>query len=292
MIGMATQWFFDRVRSDEGILVLNGAHDALSARLISRTDAEAVYCGGFAATAAQFALPDIGLLTQTEMVQLYTRMQAACDGKPMIVDADTGHGGLLNVERTVGLLARAGVVAFHIEDQIIPKRCGHLAGKDVVERKDAVARVRTAARCSERTGMGVIARTDAIAVHGFDEAIWRSNAFLDAGAAAVFIDAPEDFAQIKAIPTLVNGPIVFNAAPTGGPTPPQNMELQDLGYAVVLHPLKTIMAATKAILREFPQGGISNTSVPDCSFAHLNEILGTNEYLDREEKWSRAVRTD
>ncbi len=285
-------WFSNRVRSDEGILTLNGAHDAFSAKMLSRTAAEAVYCGGFAATAAQFALPDIGLLTQTEMVQIYGRMQQACAGKPFIVDADAGHGGLLNVERTVGLLAAAGVAAFHIEDQVLPKRCGHLAGKDVVSRHDAIARVRVAARCSEAHGIGVIARTDAIAVHGFDEAIWRANAYLDAGAAAVFIDAPETPAQIRAIPKSIAGPVVFNAAPTGIAAPPEDRALQEMGYAAVLHPLATIMAATEAITGKFPASGPRNRDVPNGSFAHLNEILETTKYLDREERWSRPMPAD
>lgn len=278
-------WFANRIGTSGNILVLHGAYDALSARLLSRADCEAVYCGGFAATAAQFALPDLGLLTQTEMVQMYTRMQTACGEKPFVVDADAGHGGLLNIERTIAMFAAAGVSALHIEDQVMPKRCGHLAGKDVVARDEAVARVRTAVRCSHGLGIDVIARTDAIAVHGVDEAIWRANAFIAAGATAAFIDAPQDLDQIMSIPTRVKGPVVFNAAPTGITPPPDDTALQKMGYAVVLHPLTTIMAAAGAIIGKFPSNDDKKGAERDVSFARLNEILETSEYLDREERW-------
>ncbi|MEP0518879.1 MAG: isocitrate lyase/PEP mutase family protein [Hyphomicrobiales bacterium] len=285
-------WLSDRIRLDEDILVLHGAYDALSAKLLSLTSCEAIYCGGFAATAAQFALPDLGLVTQTEMVQIYTRMAVACDGKPLIVDADAGHGGLLNIERTIGLLASAGVTALHIEDQVTPKRCGHLAGKDVVSRDEAVARVKTAVQCSESLGLDVIARTDAIAVHGFDEAISRANAFVKAGAAAVFVDAPKDLDQITAIPSLVDGPLVFNAALTGTAPVPDDTTLKAMGYAVVLHPLTTIIAAVEAIIRAFPPRASAQITEQGVSFARLNKILETAEYLDREKGWFQLAMAE
>lgn len=285
-------WLSDRIRLDEDILVLHGAYDALSAKLLSLADCEAVYCGGFAATAAQFALPDLGLVTQTEMAQIYTQMAAACAGKPLIVDADAGHGGLLNIERTIGLFASAGVTALHIEDQVTPKRCGHLAGKDVVSRDEAIARVKTAVRCSDVFGMDVIARTDAIAVHGFDEAILRAQAFSAAGAAAVFIDAPKDLNQITAIPSLVDGPVVFNAAPTGNAPVPDDAALQAMGYAIVLHPLTTIIAAVEAISRAFPPHAKASETGQSVSFARLNEILETADYLDREKRWFQSATTE
>lgn len=285
-------WFSNRIGSSGNILVLHGAYDALSARLLSHTCCEAVYCGGFAATAAQFALPDLGLLTQTEMVQMYTRMQMACGEKPLVVDADSGHGGLLNIERTIAMFAAAGVSALHIEDQVMPKRCGHLAGKDVVARDEAVARVRTAVRCSHGLGIDVIARTDAIAVHGVEEAIWRANAFIAAGATAAFIDAPQDLDQITSIPKRVKGPVVFNAAPSGITPPPDDTALEKMGYAVVLHPLTTIMAAAGAIIGKFPLNDDKKEAQRDVSFARLNEILETAEYLDREERWFRSATAE
>jgi 2-methylisocitrate lyase-like PEP mutase family enzyme len=285
-------WFSNRMRSGEGILVLPGAYDALSARLIARADTEAVYCGGFAATAAQYGLPDLGLLNLTDMASLYARMSASCDGKPFIVDADAGHGGLLNVERTIAVFASAGVSAFHIEDQVMPKRCGHLGGKDVVSRDEAVTRVRTAVECGNARDIGVIARTDAIAVHGFDEAIWRANAFITAGADAAFIDAPQDLDQISAIPKLVKGPVIFNAAPTGIAVAPDDAKLEGMGYAAVLHPLAAIMSASDAIIARYPAPDAPLGNVEKITFAHLNEILETDQFLAREKRWSRSSTKD
>ncbi len=278
-------WFHDRLRSDEDILVLPGAHDALSARLLARAGSEAVYCGGFASTAAQYALPDLGLLSLTEMAEIYRRIKQASLGKPLIVDGDAGYGGLLNVERMVAAFASVGVDAFHIEDQVLPKRCGHLDGKDVVARDEAVARVQTAVACSAPYGMGVIARTDAIAVHGLDEALLRAHAFLEVGASAVFIDAPQTLDQIKVIPQDIHGPAIFNAAETGIVVPPTDAALTAMGYAAVLHPLATIMASAQAIMARFPKAGEPDAPL---TFSKLNEVLGTHDYLARERQWAKA----
>ncbi len=280
-------WFYDRMRSDEDMLVLPGAFDALSARLLARSDIEAVYCGGFASTAAQYALPDLGLLSLSEMVEIYRRIKQACQGKPLVVDGDAGHGGLLNVERTVAAFATIGVDAFHIEDQVMPKRCGHLNGKDVVSSDQAIARVRTAVKCSTPHGIGVIARTDAIAVHGLDDALQRANAFLAVGASAVFIDAPQSLDQIRAIPREINGPVIFNAADTGTVPPPTEAELSSMGYAAVLHPLITIMDSVSAITKRFPpMSAINDGTDTPHTFSKLNEVLETNNYLTRERQWA------
>ncbi len=282
-------WFYDRIRSDENMLVLPGAFDALSARLLARSDTEAVYCGGFASTAAQYALPDLGLLSLAEMVEIYRRIKQACQGKPLVVDGDAGHGGLLNVERTVAAFATIGVDAFQIEDQMTPKRCGHLDGKDVVSRDEAIARVRTAVECSSPHGIGVIARTDAIAVHGLDDALQRANAFLALGASAIFIDAPQNLDQIEAIPREIDGPVIFNAADTGTLSPPSEEELSSMGYAAVLNPLVTIMDSVSAIAKRFPPVGenIDGADTP-LTFSKLNDVLETNRYLTRERQWAQG----
>ncbi len=280
-------WFYDRLRSDEDMLVLPGAFDALSARLLARSGTEAVYCGGFATTAAQYALPDLGLLSLAEMVEIYRRIKQACRGKPLVVDGDAGHGGLLNVERTVAAFGTVGVDAFHIEDQVMPKRCGHLDGKNVVPSDEAITRVRTAVECSAPLGIGVIARTDAIAVHGFHDALQRANAFLAVGASAVFIDAPQIPDQIRAIPQEVDGPVIFNAADTGTVSPPSEAELAAMGYAAVLHPLVTIMDSVSAITKRFPPlGENSDRTDAPITFSELNEVLETNQYLTRERQWA------
>ena len=282
-------WFFNRMRSDEDILVMPGAFDALSARVLSQSDTEAVYCGGFAATAAQYALPDLGLLSLSEMVEIYRRIGTACHDKPLIVDGDAGHGGLLNVERTVSAFAAAGIAAFHIEDQVAPKRCGHLDGKDVVPQDEAIARVRTAVTCSRPHGIGVIARTDALAVQGFEPAIARANAFIEAGAAAAFVDAPRDLHEIMAIPQRVKGPVIFNAADTGAVSPPSDEDLSSMGYAGVLHPLVALTDSVAAIARRFPPLGAAEDPRASLSFAKLNDILETNLFLTRERQWAKGA---
>lgn len=285
-------WFSKRIVSGEGILVLPGAFDALSAKLVAESGAEAVYCGGFATTASQFGLPDLGLLGLSDMVEIYRRISRVVGDCPLIVDGDAGHGGLLNVERTAALLAEAGVDAFHIEDQISPKRCGHLAGKDVVTFSEAVARVGAAVRSG---GSAVIARTDAIAVHGFDDAMDRANAFLDVGACAVFIDAPTSLKQVENIPQRVNGPVIFNAAPTGTGPDVSTETLGSMGYAAVIHPIEAILATmdavkstTNKLLAQPKLGGAS-------TFNDINELLGNRRFLESERElasnWQGAERS-
>lgn len=276
--------FENRIQNTDGILVLIGAYDALSARLIAQADCEAVYCSGFSVTASQHGLPDLGLLGLAEMHEIYQRVSKSIGGKPLIVDGDAGHGGLLNVERTIEAFQHLGVDAMHLEDQVLPKRCGHLGGKDVLPRNEAIARVLTAVKAAGKTGPSIIARTDAIAVHGFDDAIDRSNAFLDAGASCIFIDAPTDYAQIEAIPQRIKGPVLFNAAPTGVGPEFTTAQFQDFGYACVIHPIELILASMGAVRDEIRalrgHSGIGS----QVNFAEINEVLGTNHFIERELK--------
>lgn len=277
-------WFAERIQRTNDILVLIGAYDALSARLVADADCEAVYCGGFSVTASQFALPDLGLLGLSEMTEIYGRLERAVDGKPLIVDGDAGYGGLLNVERLVETCGRLGVDALHLEDQVLPKRCGHLNGKEVVSRDEAVARVSTAVSASGSDGPAIIARTDAIAVLGFEEAIERGNAFLDVGAACIFIDAPTVQNQIEDIPRLIRGPVLFNAAPTGIGPSVTTQELQNFGYACVIHPIELLLASATAVRNELRalRGLQSHSSATD--FSKINEVLGTKHFIERELK--------
>jgi 2,3-dimethylmalate lyase len=275
-------WFKQRVSSQRPLLTLVGAVDPLSAKLIQQAGAEAVYAGGFATTASQFGLPDLGLLGLSEMADIYRRICIATPALPLVADADTGHGGLLNVERTIHTFAAAGVAACHIEDQTSPKRCGHLAGKDVVDRELSVARVATAVAAARASGMGIIARTDAIAVHGFEEAITRGRAFLAAGADAVFIDAPVLVDQIKAIPKLLGGPALFNSVPSGKSPAVSSEEIAAFGYAVQIHPvdvLLTVATAARSTISE-----ILGLATPEpVSFPDIQHILGAPQHIQREQ---------
>jgi 2-methylisocitrate lyase-like PEP mutase family enzyme len=282
-----TTWLSERMLKSE-LLVLPGVYDGLSALITRERGAEAVYAGGFAATAANYGLPDLGLLGLTDMIDIYRRIKSACGPLPLVVDADTGHGGLLNVQRTVHSLASIGAAACHIEDQVSPKRCGHMAGKEVVDRGTAVARVSAAVEAATGTGLAIIARTDALASLGFDEAVVRAKAFLAAGATLAFVDAPQTTAQIGALPGLVGGPLLFNAAPTGVGPALEHSTLVAMGYRVVIHPIEALLASANAIQAALA-ALLNRAPAPGIDFRQINKILGAQNALDTEARLARAA---
>lgn len=282
-------WLSDRVGRG-GLLVLPGVYDALTARIAAAEGVEALYSGGYAVTASQYGLPDIGLLGLAEMVEIYRRISRAVPGVRLIVDADTGYGGVLNVQRTVESLIEADLAGCHIEDQATPKRCGHIKGKAVVDQRAAVARIRAAVDARGTADFAIIARTDALAVCGFDDAVQRAKAFLDVGADAVFIDALQTLDQIRTTPALVGGAAVFNAAPTKVGPVLSDTELAALGYALVIHPIETLRIAAaqvRACIRGLMAGGgaaaTQNSGLP---FAELNTVLGLSDFVERERRIS------
>jgi len=226
------------------MIVAPGAYDGLTARMVARHGFPAVYMTG-AGTSVSHGYPDYGLLTMTEMVENAARMTAAA-GIPVIADADTGYGNELNVIRTVGAFARAGVAAIHIEDQAFPKRCGHLAGKEIVDRSTWLRKIRAAVDCRPSPDLLIIARTDARAVAGLEEAVERANAALAAGADAAFVEAPLTEAEIAAVPAAVNGPCLYNAVP-GGRSPAVSLaDLEAFGYRIVIFPTAMLGAVVAA----------------------------------------------
>jgi 2,3-dimethylmalate lyase len=172
-----------------GVLMAPGVADALNAKLVQRHGFEAVYMTGAGTTAVRLGMPDVGLLTMTEMIDNAARI-ADSSGLPLIADADNGYGGVLNVRRTIQGYERAGVAAVHLEDQVIPKRCGHLAGKQLVPVEEMTAKIRAAADARTDRDFVLIARTDAIAVEGFDAALERAARYGEAGADVLFVEAP------------------------------------------------------------------------------------------------------
>jgi 2-methylisocitrate lyase-like PEP mutase family enzyme len=211
-----------------------GAYDALTARLVARYGFPAVYMTG-AGTSVAHGYPDYGLLTMTEMVENAARMTAAAD-IPVIADADTGYGNELNVVRTVRAYARAGVAAIHIEDQTFPKRCGHLAGKEITDRDAWLRKIGAAVGSRPSDELLIIARTDARAVAGLDEAIERARAALSVGADIAFVEAPQTVEEIAAVPAAVGGPCLFNVVP-GGRSPEVTMtDLEGWGYRIAIFP--------------------------------------------------------
>jgi 2-methylisocitrate lyase-like PEP mutase family enzyme len=201
---------------EPGMLVAPGAYDGLTAQLVAQAGYRAVYMTG-AGTSIAHGFPDFGLLTESEMVANAARMARAV-AIPLIADADTGYGNELNVVRTIQDYERAGIAGVHIEDQVSPKRCGHLDDKEIVPREDWLAKIRAAAHARRDPDFLIIARTDSRAVAGFDEAIARANLSLAAGADMAFVEAPQTPEEIASVPKLVRGPCLLNVV-WGGKTP-------------------------------------------------------------------------
>ena len=236
--------------ADPEILVAPGAYDGITARLIEQAGFSALYMTG-AGTSASFGLPDYGLLTMTEMVGNAARITAAAAGLPLIADGDTGYGTELNVVRTVQEHERAGTAGIHIEDQVSPKRCGHLEGKQLVSMDEFLAKIRAAVATRRDPDFVVIARTDARSVAGFDEAIHRANAALHAGADLAFVESPETLEEVAMVPRRVDGPCLLNVV-WGGKTPQVDLsDAEMMGYKVAILPgllLKTVYGACDAAL--------------------------------------------
>jgi 2-methylisocitrate lyase-like PEP mutase family enzyme len=266
-------------------LVVPGAYDGVSARLVERAGFEAVYMTGYGTSAARLGLPDLGFAGLADMVE-NVRQIAAAVRIPLVADADTGYGGALAVERTVRLYEAAGVAALHLEDQVWPKRCGHLAGKEVVPREEMEAKIRAAAAARRDPDLLLIARTDAIAVTGFPDALAGAGAYAKAGADVIFVEAPTTLGQIEAIPRALPAPCLFNYAPGGRSPLPSIRQLAALGYAIVLLPVQTLFAASRAIAEYLD--ALRRTSEPArlddrlTPFADFNALLGVPDLLERE----------
>ncbi|NWJ45667.1 MAG: isocitrate lyase/PEP mutase family protein [Chloroflexi bacterium] len=235
-----------KMMSEEGIIVAPGAYDGISARLIERAGFKAIYMTGAGTSASLLGNPDLGLTTQTEMANHAANI-AECVSVPVIADADTGYGNPLNVVRTVRLYERSGVAALHLEDQTFPKRCGHVSGKQVIPKEEFAQKIRAAAEYRTDPDLVIIARTDARAINGFDDAIERANYYHEAGADMIFVESPINVEEMALIPKLVKAPVMMNL-PTGGRTPmipyPQ---LQEMGYKLVIYPTTALYAAIFAI---------------------------------------------
>ncbi len=252
--------------------------DAHSARLIENAGFELTFMSGFAVSAARAGLPDTGLLSYGEMRDQGRDICSAID-IPVIGDGDTGYGNAMNVKRTAFGYAAAGFACVMIEDQLAPKRCGHTRGKQVVSRQEAVARVRAAVDARDAgAGVLVMARTDARATHGLDEALWRASAFEDAGADLLFVEAPHDEREMERVCQAATRPQMANLV-EGGTTPfLPPARLESLGYRIVAYPLTLLMAATRAMqdaLNSLKKGEPANDLL---SFDALTSLVGFDDY--------------
>jgi 2-methylisocitrate lyase-like PEP mutase family enzyme len=267
-----------------GITVAPGAYDAFSARLIEEAGFDAVYMTGFGTAASTLGYPDIGLLTMTDMVTNVKRIADAVT-IPLIADADTGYGNHLNVIRTVEEYDKAGCAAIQIEDQISPKRCGHMEGHKLVSPGEMAAKIRAAVKARKDKDMVIIARTDAISAEGFDEAISRANIYREEGADVLFVEAPTEIKQLEMIPGLVKGPTLINVAPK---TPYLHIKkYEEMGYALAIYPaisITTVYASLRDKLLELKSQGMNidgcHSGVP---FDELVDFLGLSRYRKLEE---------
>jgi len=217
----------------DDILMCPGTYDPLMAKLIKQMGFEAMYMTGAGVSHSTLAMPDLGLTTMTEMVQRAGQLADASD-LPLICDADTGYGNALNVVRTVREYERAGVAAIHIEDQEMPKRCGHFMGKSLIETDEMVGKLKAALDTRQDGDFLIIARTDARTAVGFDEALDRAHAYAEAGADVIFFESPRSVEELTAVPKAIDKPVLANMVETGLTPLLSASELQDLGYGVVI----------------------------------------------------------
>jgi 2-methylisocitrate lyase-like PEP mutase family enzyme len=256
-------------------VVAPGCYDPLGARLIEEAGFSAVYMTGFGTAAARLGRPDVGLLGLSEMAD-NTRRIAAAVGLPLIADADTGYGNALNVIRTVHEYEAAGVAALHLEDQVMPKKCGHMEGKQVIDADEMAAKVAAACAARRSGELLVIARTDARAEHGLGEALRRARLYREAGADLLFVEALQSESELERVTVEFSDvPLVFNYA-EGGKTPALTYaRIRELGYALILCPISLLLAATAA-MREV-LAAIRRDGTPR---EVLGELLEFGKFLD------------
>jgi 2-methylisocitrate lyase-like PEP mutase family enzyme len=282
-----------RQRFEAGEMVLApGCYDALGARLIEEAGFSAAYMTGFGSAAARLGRPDVGLMTLTEMVDNAHRIAEAVD-IPVIADADTGYGNPINVIRTVREYEAAGVSAIHLEDQVMPKRCGHMEGKVVVPAGEMAAKIAAAVAARRSPDFLIIARTDARAVEGLEQALSRARAYREAGADVLFVEAPQSEAEIEAVArAFPDVPLLFNYA-EGGKTPAvSHAFLRDLGFKLVIFPLTVLLAATGAIrsaLARVKADGTPLELVPSLvGFGEFLEFIGLPEIRELESRFAEG----
>ena len=266
-----------------GIIVAPGAYDALSAKLAAKAGAKAVYMTGFGVSGASFGLPDIGLVSAAEMAERVRAIAGAAAPVPLIADGDNGHGGPLNAARLTRAYEAAGAQCIQLEDQVSPKRCGHMEGKEVVPVAEATAKIRAAAEARASRAFKVMARTDARATHDLDEALRRGEAFLKAGADILFIEAPRDEAELQKVAETFKGVPLVATMVEDGKTPYLGAKaLQELGFRIALFPVSALLAVT-ARLESVYETLLNGEGLPAgearVSFQRYNDPSGLPEML-------------
>src|SRR5690242_7702126 len=264
------------------LIVAPGAYDALTARLIAQAGFSVVYMTGFGTAASVLGQPDVGLLTMSEMVSRAAALAAVLGDLPLIADADTGYGNPINVRRTIREYERAGVAALHIEDQVWPKKCGHMEGKQVIPVQEMVQKIHAAVEARQDPDFVIIARTDANAVNGLEDALQRGKAYCEAGADVLFIEAPRSLAELRTIAqTFPDVPLLFNWAESGKTPPLSLTEIRTLGFKLIIFPVSLLFAATHSMLKLLEVLKQGETSTPFAShmvtFTEFTNLIGLPE---------------
>ena len=279
--------------SREGAILAPGVADALNARLVAHHNFEAIYMTGAGTAATRLGMPDVGLLTMTEMVDNAARI-ADAGRLPVIADADTGYGGVLNVRRTIQSYERAGVAAVHLEDQVIPKRCGHLSGKQIVSVEEMVSKIKAAVDARVDQDFLLIARTDGIAVEGFQRTLERAEIYYAAGADMIFVEAPSR-EQLPKIAPRIKAPLLYNMAASGKTPFLTKTEIGRLGFKLIIYPNWIVLAQIRAashvlnVLKETESiAGLANEV---ASFREFFDLVGMQEVQALESRYGLAEDT-
>ncbi|KAI3596432.1 Methylisocitrate lyase [Cupriavidus necator H850] len=268
----------------DDIVIAPGAYDCWSARLVELSGFPAIYMTGYGVTAASLGMPDLGLITGSEMADQVRRISDVTS-IPLLADADTGFGGVLNVRRTVRDYVRAGAAAIQLEDQVSPKRCGHMENKQVIDSAEMIEKIRMAVEARGDAQLQIIARTDARATHDLDEALRRGERYLHAGADILFVEAPRTEEEMSRICTTFQGEKLLANMVEAGKTPYlDTATLQQIGYAIAIYPATLLFSATRAVeqtLSQLREGGVHTDNI--TSFQQFNQRIGLQDYFDATE---------
>jgi methylisocitrate lyase len=278
----------DLLKKNE-ILVAPGAYDAWSAKLVETAGFSCVYMTGYGVSASVLGKPDIGLITMTEMASQLRNMAAAVN-IPVIADADNGNGGLLNVVRTVEEYEKAGAAAIQLEDQVTPKRCGHMEGKEVIPKEEMAAKIRAAVHARKDPDFMIIARTDARAAVSFEDALERVVEYEKAGADIIFFEAPQSEEEMRELHKHVSVPTLANMVEKGKSPLLTGKELYEIGYKIVIYPVSSLYSATKSILeilQAIKESGTTKNAIDKMiPFDTFNKMISLDELRSLEKQLS------
>jgi 2-methylisocitrate lyase-like PEP mutase family enzyme len=276
-----------RILDEVGSIVFPGVYDTLSAKIVERVGFPMSFISGYSVAATAIGEPDMGLLTQTEIVE---RARRVCGSVriPIIVDADTGYGNPLNVIRTVEELIAAGAAGCFLEDQVWPKKCGHMRGKRVIERDESIHKIRAAVEAKAGRDFFIVARTDALAAVSLDEAIARVEAAREAGADASFVEAPESLEQMKEVGRRVPKPMVANMIENGRTPVLSREQLAGMGYQLILYPLAGLFAAARGLQEIYQK--LHDDQTTQGAYERLMTFTEFNDLIGVEAKYKVAER--